>query len=995
MKRDVARDLKMVASRQAYAHRSIMIAPLFGLVFLLSGLGVNGQSTIFSESMGTVGGTTTIAAHETANGFDNDSYTMTQGGATNPGDVRVTSVSSGYVGASGAGNVYFTSTNAQYGFAIEGIDASSYTSLTVQFGYRKESAASLPTFALDYWDGSAYINIPFTFNEASNAAAGWYLSPVISLPVAAQINGLRLRWAKTGSVAVRIDDIVLKGTLSCSPPADPAGTITPGANPACGSTTLTYSGAAATIYWQTSATGTSTANPTTTPLTVTTSGTYYVRTYNGSCWSTNSLASAAITINAAQSITTQPTNQTINEPATATFSVVASNATGYQWQISTDGGSSWSDISGATASSYTTGATTTAMNGYQYHCIVSGTAPCTALTSNAGILTVNAPSAFCIDEGFNAGTTAPAGWSFTSIGGTYTSIGNYGASSPSLQMDATGDRVVTATVSSASELSFWIKGQGTNAASALLVEGYNGAWVTIDNITSSIPTTGTTYTYNATSTPALAAGFTQFRFTYSKSAGNLSFDDVKVQCVAVSNTITTGTVSAPPFTVTCAAGAAGTVTFTSTDVFNLGNTYTAQLSDAAGSFASPVNIGSLSSTGNSGTINISIPAATQTGAGYRIRVVSSDPAVTGTSSAAFTITLSGGPCSCFEIESILVDACDAGNEGRNEMFRFSVGATPINTGNITVTWPNPANSWQGICQNASTATTVSAINATITGGGSLLEPPGGIIPAGAEVMFFTNTNFNYTMFDFSTLNYTLYAIFQCPDNLPGHFVNYTTPGPVLRTLTMNVSSCGSDAVTYDASLLYNGDGARVDFDVPGNPTYSTSGSCTTVPIFPVPVELTGFTATCGDKETKLSWVTLSETNNNFFTIESSNDENADFVPVAVIPGAGNSNTVIEYTFGDLNSKKYYRLKQTDFDGHYTYSGIIASDCGVEVPMIYPSLVSCGETVHFSGEIGTIQVFDSFGRMVSPLRTEQGLVFSSPGIYMVAIHQEHWFRIIVQ
>lgn len=77
-----------------------------------------------------------------------------------------------------------------------------------------------------------------------------------------------------------------------------------------------------------------------------------------------------------------------------------------------------------------------------------------------------------------------------------------------------------------------------------------------------------------------------------------------------------------------------TVNFTSTGTFTAGNTYTAQLSDASGSFASPVVIGSISSTANSGTINATVPAGTAAGTGYRIRVVSSNPATTGSDNGA-------------------------------------------------------------------------------------------------------------------------------------------------------------------------------------------------------------------------------------------------------------------------------------------------------------------------------------------------------------------------
>jgi hypothetical protein len=165
----------------------------------------------------------------------------------------------------------------------------------------------------------------------------------------------------------------------------------------------------------------------------------------------------------------------------------------------------------------------------------------TVLTGSCATTAVSA----CGTAGFSGGTSAPAGWTFTAIGGIYTSGGNYGAASPSLQMDATNDRVETAPVTSATELSFWIKGQGTDATSALLVEGYNGSvWSTIENITNSIPTTGTTKTYNSGTTPALAAGFTRFRFTYTKSSGNLAFDDVSVSCAGGPTITTTGTISA-------------------------------------------------------------------------------------------------------------------------------------------------------------------------------------------------------------------------------------------------------------------------------------------------------------------------------------------------------------------------------------------------------------------------------------------------------------------
>jgi hypothetical protein len=85
-------------------------------------------------------------------------------------------------------------------------------------------------------------------------------------------------------------------------------------------------------------------------------------------------------------ITTQPANRAVCVPGSATFSVVATNATSYQWQILN--GLVWNNIPGATASSFTVSPTTVSMNGNSYRVAITG--PCgTVVFSNPAILTVN------------------------------------------------------------------------------------------------------------------------------------------------------------------------------------------------------------------------------------------------------------------------------------------------------------------------------------------------------------------------------------------------------------------------------------------------------------------------------------------------------------------------------------------------------------------------------------------------------------------------------
>lgn len=93
---------------------------------------------------------------------------------------------------------------------------------------------------------------------------------------------------------------------------------------------------------------------------------------------------------------------------------------------------------------------------------------------------------------------------------------------------------------------------------------------------------------------------------------------------------------------------------------------------------------------------------------------------------------------------------------------------------------------------------------------------------------------------------------------------------------------------------------------------------------PLPISLLSFTGTLAENKVHLRWTTASETGNDFFTIERSSD-GKNFETILDIDGAGDSQALLSYSAEDrspLVGKSYYRLKQTDFDGAYTYSQII-------------------------------------------------------------------------
>ncbi|MCB9034153.1 MAG: lamin tail domain-containing protein [Chitinophagales bacterium] len=135
------------------------------------------------------------------------------------------------------------------------------------------------------------------------------------------------------------------------------------------------------------------------------------------------------------------------------------------------------------------------------------------------------------------------------------------------------------------------------------------------------------------------------------------------------NTIVTHNITLNEYCVTSATSSNIAVPFYTYGTYNAGNIFTAQLSDASGSFTSPINLGTLSLSGTSvsGTINGIIPAGTTSGTEYKIRVVASNPSSTCNYAFKNPITIYLAP-----VNPTLVTASSSGS------------------GSIQVTWTNPA-----------------------------------------------------------------------------------------------------------------------------------------------------------------------------------------------------------------------------------------------------------------------------------------------------------------
>jgi hypothetical protein len=170
---------------------------------------------------------------------------------------------------------------------------------------------------------------------------------------------------------------------------------------------------------------------------------------------------------------------------------------------------------------------------------------------------------------------------------------------------------------------------------------------------------------------------------------------------------------------------------------------------------------------------------------------------------------------------------------------------------------------------------------------------------------------------------------------------------------------------------------------------------------PLPVELVQFTAVRQASAVRVAWTTASEKNSAYFVVQRSADGQA-FAEVARVAAQGNSANRRDYTSLDaapLAGLSYYRLKQVDRDGTFTYSAAVAvrfeSQAVAASLLAYPNPVAATsqrfqlQAVGLPTAGGTVQLFDNVGRLVlrqtvatgaaeATIEPRQALV---PGLYI--------------
>jgi len=288
-------------------------------------------------------------------------------------------------------------------------------------------------------------------------------------------------------------------------------------------------------------------------------------------------------------------------------------------------------------------------------------------------------------------------------------------------------------------------------------------------------------------------------------------------------------------TTSMCTGGAVSIPCKITGTFDPANVFTAELSDAAGSFASPLTIGTAVSP-NPGMISASIPALTTPGTGYRIRVVSSAPAITGNDNgsnisihalpvvtasassdlvcAGSTVTLSGGGASTYVWSSSVIDGVGFVITSPNT---FTVTGTDGNNCSNTATKSIQVNPLPVVTANASASVVCAGSTITLTGGGASSYVWSSSVLDGVGFVINSSNTFTVTGTDGNNCSNTAIQSIQV-NQLPVVTANASASVVCAGTI-LTLSGGGASSYVWSSSVL---DG--VGFVINSSNTFTVTGT---------------------------------------------------------------------------------------------------------------------------------------------------------------------------
>jgi len=281
---------------------------------------------------------------------------------------------------------------------------------------------------------------------------------------------------------------------------------------------------------------------------------------------------------------------------------------------------------------------------------------------------------------------------------------------------------------------------------------------------------------------------------------------------------------------------------------------------------------------------------------------------------------------------------------------------------------------------------------TITFTGDFIVGPGGNVSS-----LTVNTGGTFTItgsLEFKK-NSTVNVAASGTINVGTSFANDNNSNTIAINGHLNVAGAASfgngSTVTGSGSVSVGGSSSG------GGTVYGGSPGCTNCTLA---ITLSSFTAAYNNDAVLLTWISATETNNQYYTIECS-DNGINYSLIANVNGAGNSSSPINYSVTDVSPNSglnYYKLSQTDFDGNRTVLGIlpVAVNISVDGLKVFPNPAKNNCTVSFNDkkeESFQLTVYDYMGREIitRTLQTAIGINSTeldisglSPGLYFVAL-----------
>ena len=748
------------------------------------------------------------------------------------------------------------------------------------------------------------------------------------------------------------------------------------------STTLTLSGGSAgtgaTAQWFSGSCG-STVIGTGNSITVSpgSTTTYFVR-YAGSC-NTTSCASATVTVNTASTAPTSITGTTSICAGNSTTLTLSGGSAGTgataQWFSGSCGGTAVGTGNSITVSP---GSTTTYFVRYSGTCnttsCVSATVTVntasTAPTSITGTTTICAGNSTTLTlSGGSAGTGATAQWFSGSCGSTVIGTGNSITVSPgstttyfvrySGTCNTTSCVSATVTVNTASTAPTSITGTTTicagNSTTLTLSGGSAGTGATAQWFSGSC---GSTVIGTGNSITVSPGSTTTYFVRYAGSCNTTT-------CASATVTVNTAPTAFTPVVTTsmplCYRGSAEISIASSqagTDYYLRDNTTTVDSwpNSAGGTIqlhtqnltAGSTDYNVVATTAAGCSLTVSVPAITVTGAAGSLANNNDSRTCYVNGNNAFVEFITSG-------RSIIAINPGTQNLGDVTVTEY-VNGTPIDVqacNTSAVTQPQFTSAALGRhWVISSTIAPVTPIDVRLY----IADADITSLAASANA----NANPNDDVSGIGSLELSRYS----GPNENGSFADNCNTG---GTTYLHMQS-GNGTVTTPVSGNAIAGASYVVYSVGGFSEWWLGGTGNSTPL---PVVLSAFNAECKDHAVALSWTTVSEVNNAYFTIERSTDAQS-WETVLELPGAGNSNSPLHYTAQDdrpHGGLSYYRLRQTDYNGDmeiFAPQSVICYPSGKGTLRIYPNPSDDYFVLNFDVQEdmnGAAELLDMTGRSV--------------------------------